>query len=644
MTLRAVRHLKEERVVWADAVCIDQNNIQEKASQIPLMGSIYRNAAEVLVWLGPQSDHAMDMIENIGGRAITAVDPPGLMAFYGQPPLRMYSAQDWSAVDDLLQRPWWFRVWTHQEIVLARKATMLCGNRRLDWNFFTLLRRGVERYIDELARSMHPDLQRAIRNTIDMCSVISFKQQHRLLLKNNDFVLPIDALGHLILETGHLEATHEHDRLYGLYGLIDHGDLPKPDYGMDLLQVHIEIAYFLMKSSPNLNHLKQSGNGLGVTSTFPGAPSWLVWNRNVALPDSKPAFPLISTKYNASAGYDGKIELEKDGRTIKVETLFRTTIECLRRFDDNDGTPKLSKACRHFAAPPYIDQENPFCSKIAFTALAEAFKNSASMVQDAHLSYPTTYGIFSRVFDTDVLRKYPTGISMAEALFRTYLADIDESGALLEPENEFANDNALLEPHNDSTSLLGRRLSMARKTPAQPSMISWQGKDGRYFMDLDENHRPVHRYQSIFDQAGVSFTTWRILTESFLIDEKWLALKHSWLAFRGIEDGKYPFDPFRSTEMQQVILLRPFYKALYRATRNRQLLYTTEGYLGLAPQGAIPGDEITVIAGCEAPLVLRREGDYYIVVGECFVQGLMRGELKEKIKNGNVNRKEIRLQ
>ncbi len=40
------------RVLWADAVCINQEDLEEKGSQISLMGSIYQTATRVLIRLG----------------------------------------------------------------------------------------------------------------------------------------------------------------------------------------------------------------------------------------------------------------------------------------------------------------------------------------------------------------------------------------------------------------------------------------------------------------------------------------------------------------------------------------------------------------------------------------------------------------
>jgi len=49
--LRQLRHAVSVRWLWADAICIDQRNDQEKAKQIPFMVKISRNAKRVLAWL-----------------------------------------------------------------------------------------------------------------------------------------------------------------------------------------------------------------------------------------------------------------------------------------------------------------------------------------------------------------------------------------------------------------------------------------------------------------------------------------------------------------------------------------------------------------------------------------------------------------
>ncbi|KAI1742716.1 heterokaryon incompatibility protein-domain-containing protein [Xylaria scruposa] len=57
----ALRHLRQSegaRILWIDAICINQNDLSERASQVKLMRHIYRTASRVLVWLGGHSAHS----------------------------------------------------------------------------------------------------------------------------------------------------------------------------------------------------------------------------------------------------------------------------------------------------------------------------------------------------------------------------------------------------------------------------------------------------------------------------------------------------------------------------------------------------------------------------------------------------------
>lgn len=50
------RYADEERLLWADACCINQEDKAELSQQVAMMRSIYWSAKGVLVWLGPDND------------------------------------------------------------------------------------------------------------------------------------------------------------------------------------------------------------------------------------------------------------------------------------------------------------------------------------------------------------------------------------------------------------------------------------------------------------------------------------------------------------------------------------------------------------------------------------------------------------
>ena len=67
---------------------------------------------------------------------------------------------------------------------------------------------------------------------------------------------------------------------------------------------------------------------------------------------------------------------------------------------------------------------------------------------------------------------------------------------------------------------------------------------------------------------------------------------------------------------------------------NRRLIRTSQGYIGIAYDAAKVGDAIAVCQGGRLPLVVRREGERWRLIGDCYVHGIMQGEVfaEEKCK------------
>lgn len=58
---------------------------------------------------------------------------------------------------------------------------------------------------------------------------------------------------------------------------------------------------------------------------------------------------------------------------------------------------------------------------------------------------------------------------------------------------------------------------------------------------------------------------------------------------------------------------------------------TTKGYMGLGSQAMKAGDVVVILAGGEVPFILRRAGEFFQLVGECYVHGIMNGEAVHKV-------------
>jgi hypothetical protein len=99
----ALSHLRDhsiERILWVDAICIDQANQKEKGNQIQYMAKIYGHANRVIVWLGEAEDDGDQALEVI--RTIAEDESQNL------------SNNDRKAIITLLQRPWFERIWVSE--------------------------------------------------------------------------------------------------------------------------------------------------------------------------------------------------------------------------------------------------------------------------------------------------------------------------------------------------------------------------------------------------------------------------------------------------------------------------------------------------------------------------------------------------
>src|SRR6266536_3325264 len=76
---------------------------------------------------------------------------------------------------------------------------------------------------------------------------------------------------------------------------------------------------------------------------------------------------------------------------------------------------------------------------------------------------------------------------------------------------------------------------------------------------------------------------------------------------------------------------------------SRKFFLLQNGYFGLGPAIMKPGDVVGVVLGASVPFILRRYGECYKVVGECYAHGLMGGEAVRMWKKGDLSADDIRL-
>ncbi|KAF3920697.1 hypothetical protein ABW21_db0209419 [Orbilia brochopaga] len=137
IALRHLRFADKVRVLWCDALSINQQDNDEKSSEILNMSDIYRRAQRVVVWLGPEADESKTALTALGhlGKQVDmnwdwdefqltvpkGKDPKWAYCNYPIP----FAEATWLAILALISRTWFQRLWVWQEATLADSNTAI---------------------------------------------------------------------------------------------------------------------------------------------------------------------------------------------------------------------------------------------------------------------------------------------------------------------------------------------------------------------------------------------------------------------------------------------------------------------------------------------------------------------------------------
>ncbi|CAG9982412.1 unnamed protein product [Clonostachys byssicola] len=117
--------------IWADAICINQTDNLEKAMQVRQMGRIYSKADRVIIWMGGNQDrdcNAINILKKL--RDTRESQKPR------QSEQLSLTEKDKEQVWAFLQRPWFTRTWTIQELVLGNRVSILYRDAEMEWDDF----------------------------------------------------------------------------------------------------------------------------------------------------------------------------------------------------------------------------------------------------------------------------------------------------------------------------------------------------------------------------------------------------------------------------------------------------------------------------------------------------------------------------
>ncbi|KAK4508517.1 hypothetical protein PRZ48_002256 [Zasmidium cellare] len=143
--LQRLRHPRLERRIWADQICVNQNDLQERSQQMQFMNIIFHGASKVLVWLGLDEK----LVARLAFEFVHELD----QLLEGSEDDVSHAEALWNKSEgsltlfhDLTQLEWFKRGWVVQEIGTEAQASLFWGDMEIDWNVLSKVCRKLSAY------------------------------------------------------------------------------------------------------------------------------------------------------------------------------------------------------------------------------------------------------------------------------------------------------------------------------------------------------------------------------------------------------------------------------------------------------------------------------------------------------------------
>jgi hypothetical protein len=280
---KALRSLRRnaKRRLWVDALCINQNDDDERSSQVRIMADIYRDAKRVLVWLGESGrdyEKAIKWMKKNLHPGFT-IESKGKQSGSKSKGESQQVEID-KGMEKLRADPYWHRMWTCQEFALAYDdPVIVCGEMSFDSGYLwpALEARGLLQDMSMLltergrlhnaSSSLFPSLQTSILI------------RHAMMRRGQIPYQISPSLGLFLCLTWARQCEDPRDKIFALYGLIGKKMLNGekallPDYKMAYVTIIAEAIAYVINEERDMDLF-------GFLALYPNStrhesiPSWL---------------------------------------------------------------------------------------------------------------------------------------------------------------------------------------------------------------------------------------------------------------------------------------------------------------------------------------------------------------------------------
>lgn len=237
LALRHLRSTDSVQCLWIDALCINQDDLQERSHQVPMMASIYGRALTVRIWLGPSSEHSTEGMRFLkcflhdSGQQDTEIWH------------KLYPPQIFhTGIQDVVGRLWFQRIWVQQEAALAATALMQCGDDQFVWHAESSHQ--VRKHIKRIKfAEISPQWDQAGLRGMDMAPVLNIlDHQYQRCLNLEGKPRPRPDLLDLMHVSRSKLATDPRDKIYALAGLAGATGLVV-DYSLNVHETYERLKH-----------------------------------------------------------------------------------------------------------------------------------------------------------------------------------------------------------------------------------------------------------------------------------------------------------------------------------------------------------------------------------------------------------------
>ena len=253
----ALRHLRDRdhhRILWIDALCINQDDLQERNHQVRQMRTIYESASRVVAWLGPADAEVIDHIFRFASDETLHWTPQS-------PEGATYSAEIEDEMAGIglfifFNGPWWTRIWTVQEAAVAKKLEYVCGHTPIPPECMMKVAKSYLSHVEKCCKASSDHFKWGADVGARMKTILELEALRHAECKP-DFL-------DVFQMNRYRESTEPRDMVYGLIGLT-------VGLGEEVIRYEATIQETYEQST--LEIINKSGN-LDVFSHILGHPTW----------------------------------------------------------------------------------------------------------------------------------------------------------------------------------------------------------------------------------------------------------------------------------------------------------------------------------------------------------------------------------